>query len=268
MANNSIVLREDEYIETDGRPFCVKCKTARAVIFDEKDFYKVVRCKCKCQMEAIEKEEEEKQKQKLLERLKEMKSNSLLAERYMNAEFDTTEIINDQHKQVIERLKKYCSGFRKNNKGLGIYLYGNNGSGKTHLTACMIEDLTNQLIPCVFTNMTEITRKLSQFFGTPRQMAYVNSLTSAKVLFIDDFGTENVKKNGEDNWTHNVIYEIINTRYNNMLPTIYTSNYSLKQCIEERGIMQKIIDRIFESTVQIKLELPSYRLRKKEDVYF
>ena len=53
-----------------------------------------------------------------------------------------------------------------------------------------------------------------------------------------------------------------------MLPIIFTSNCSLKECLEVKGILKKTVDRIFESTVQIKLDLPSYRLRKKENVYF
>ena len=259
---NNINLKEDEYFE-GSVPYCKNCKTAR--YFIRENF--CVPCKCQCQMEQIEKKYEEERQAKVKEYLEKLKEQSLLGERYKNCNFNSIEVINDEHQKVINRLKTYCSGFKIHNEGLGIYLFGTNGSGKTLLTACMLDKLNNQFIECMFSNIHKIKEELLSA-DPKRQKAFLQRVYSVPVLFLDDFATEIVKKNGEDNWLQDIIYDIINTRYNNMLPIIYTSNCSLKECLEVKGILKKTVDRIFESTGQIKLELPSYRLRKKEDVYF
>ena len=258
----TFILKNDEYMK-DGVPYCKNCNTAR--YFVREDF--VVGCKCMCQSLASELKEQEEKEKRLKAYLTDLKMKSLLGERYKYATFETIEIINEEHQNIINRLKKYCEGFKEHNEGLGIYLFGSNGSGKTLLTACMLDKLNSQFIECMFTNIHKIKEELLSS-DPKRQKAFLNRVYTVPVLFLDDFATEIVKKNGEDNWLQDVVYDVINTRYNNMLPIIYTSNCSLKQCLEERGVMQKTIDRIFESTVQIKLDLPSYRLRKKENVYF
>lgn len=260
--NNKFDLLEDEYLN-NGVPYCKKCNTAR--YFVREDF--VAHCKCDCQMEEIRQREEQERQQKLAEHLKDLKDKSLLGERYKDATFDSIEIINEEHQNIINRLKKYCDGFKEHNEGLGIYLFGSNGSGKTLLTACMLDKLNEQFIECLFTNIHKIKQELLST-DIRRQKTFMQRVATVPVLFLDDFATEVFKKNGDDNWVQEIVYDIVNTRYNNMLPIIYTSNCSLKQCLEERGVMQKTIDRIFESTVQIKLDLPSYRIRKKENIYF
>ena len=254
---------DDEYLNDDGIPCCKNCKTPR--YFIRENF--ITRCKCKCQMEEIKKREELERQEKIKEYLKNLKEQSLLGERYRNCSFDNMQIVNQEHKNIVERLKTYCTGFKNNNNDLGIYLFGKSGSGKTFLTACMLDSLNSQFIECMFTNMQKIKEELLNI-GMKRQKEFMNRITNVSVLFIDDFATETFKKDGEDNWTQEIVYNIINTRYNKMLPIIYTSNYSLKDCLENRGVLNKTIDRIFETTVQIKLDLPSFRLKEKKNIYF
>lgn len=260
--NRNFDLKEDEYLK-DGVPYCKNCNTAR--YFVRENF--VAGCLCKCQSDAVEQRDEIERKIKLAKYLKELKNKSLLGERYKDATFGSIEIINEEHQNIINRLIKYCEGFKEHNDGLGIYLFGSNGSGKTLLTACMLDKLNSQFIECMFTNVHKIKEELLST-DIRKQKGFMQRVVSVPVLFLDDFATEIFKKNGDDSWVQDIVYDIVNTRYNNMLPTIYTSNCSLRECLEQRGVMQKTVDRIFESTVQIKLDLPSYRLRKKENVYF
>ena len=252
---------DDEYYNDDGIPCCKNCKTPR--YFIRENF--ITRCKCKCQMEEIKKREELERQEKIKEYLKNLKEQSLLGERYRNCSFDNMQIVNQEHKNIVERLKTYCTGFKNNNNGLGIYLFGKSGSGKTFLTACMLDKLNSQFIECMFTNISSLKEEI---LNNKKQKDFIKKITTVPVLFIDDFGTEIYKKNSDDNWVQELTYNIINTRYNNCLPIIYTSNYSLKECLENRGLANKTIDRIFETTVQIKLDLPSFRLKEKKNIYF
>ena len=84
---------------------------------------------------------------------------------------------------------------------------------------------------------------------------------SVDFLFIDDIGTERLRTNGEDSWIQEQIFDIINKRYNNQKPTVFSSNHSIRQLVEDRGLMEKTADRILEMSkdARIKLEGDSYR---------
>ena len=146
-----------------------------------------------------------------------------------------------------------------------MYIYGESGLGKTHLTACMCNELINQYQQCLFTNFFEISKLIRASWNRNADAEVViRKICDIDFLFIDDLGTEKLQKNGEDNWLQEQVFDIINKRYNNKKPTIFSSNYSLNELITDRGMMQKTVDRINEmSTAIIKLTGTSYRAKKK-----
>jgi DNA replication protein DnaC len=63
---------------------------------------------------------------------------------------------------------------------------------------------------------------------------------------------------------------VVNKRYIDNKPIIFTSNYSLKELIENRGMADKTIDRIVEMCEVMKLEGQSYRMtamREREKLF-
>ena len=260
-------LREDEYLQ-DDMIYCKKCHTPRIFISDDKQIQ--VRCICQCQSE--ERDNEQK-KQRLIEdqvKFKKLQEASLLGERYHNVTFDKTDLNRDESfVTAYNRCKKFCEN--RNivlKKGYGMYLWGESGSGKTHLMACMVNELTNNFVPCLFTNFFEIAKAIKKTYGKSlySESDFINQLTEIPFLFIDDFGTERVQKEGSDTWLQERIYDVINKRYNAQKPTIFSSNLSFQQLIEEKGIMTKTIDRIVEmSSAVIKVEGDSYRFKLREN---
>lgn len=261
---NGREMREDEYIGEDGLYYCQSCKTPRQVNIDGR----ILSCICKCQADERDRKEQEAElirKQKYIESLKEQ---SLLGRRYNNVTFANTETgHNPQFDNAINTCFNYCECSVENlEEGKGIYLYGDKGTGKTHLTACMVDALTKKYQACLLTNFFEISKAIRNTFkGSGTESGYINKLTNIDFLFIDDLGTELVQRNGEDNWLQEKIFEIINMRYNNLKPTIFTSNHSLNQLIHERGFMEKTVDRIYEMCAGniLKIEGKSFRLKVK-----
>ena len=69
---------------------------------------------------------------------------------------------------------------------------------------------------------------------------------------------------GEENWLQEKIYDIINSRYIDLKPVIFSSNYSIEQ-LAERGFMEKTIDRVSEmSTAIMKIQEKNFRKKGKE----
>ena len=266
-----IEIQEDEY-EKDDVIYCKNCNTARTTVVEMFGNKKVVRCICKCQAEKRDRDlkmQEEIDKQMRIARLQEA---SLLSDRYKNVTFDTCKTgENESFDIAFKRCKKYCENSNDILKnGFGIYLWGDKGTGKTHLTSCMANELMKQYKQVLFTNFFEISKSIrATFRGSGSEINLINRIANVDFLFIDDLGTEKVTKEGEDTWLQDKIFEVINKRYNNMKATIFTSNYSLQQLVQERGLLDKTVDRILEmSTAIIKVEGKSNRSIRKENNLF
>lgn len=116
--------------------------------------------------------------------------------------------------------------------GEGLLLLGATGRGKTHLAYGLIRSYLaawaqfHQSHGIVAGSLPELLAKARP--GAPRGVVeYVNDppaepidvYREAPLLFIDDLGAEKPSE-----WTTEVLYRIIDHRYNYMLPTIVASN--------------------------------------------
>lgn len=270
-SSSKIEIQEDEYVKDDVI-YCNKCDTPRTTVVDFLGNKRVVRCICKCQAEARDKEEAMRKEIEKQVRLAKLQEASLLSNRYKHVTFDNCKTgDNKSFDEAFIRCKRFCENSNEVlENGFGIYLYGDKGTGKTHLTSCMANELIKQYKQVLFTNFFEISKSIrATFKGSGNEIDTINKIANVDFLFIDDLGTEKVTKEGEDTWLQDKIFEVINKRYNNMKPTIFTSNYSLQQLVQERGLLDKTVDRILEmSTAIMKIEGRSNRVIRKENNLF
>lgn len=157
---------------------------------------------------------------------------------------DTTESVN--------MMNKYLLNYQKfKDKGMGLYIYsGTKGSGKTMLACCLLNEIANRYIGSAkFVNVLdfiEMTKK--SFDGADEE---VNAIYQAGILVLDDIGVQMARE-----WVDTVLYRLVNSRYVNKLPTIYTSNLS----VESLKIDDRVVDRIESTTYTI--ELPNESIRR------
>lgn len=252
-------LKDDERVENDTI-YCVKCGSPRSDYYDFNQKTLYFRIECNCQKAANEKKE----------LIQKNKSKSCISERYRDVYFDNTQDdISQDFNAKMERCKGYCLHAQEAlENGWGIYLYGNKGTGKTHLAACIANELILGGYEVLFTNFFEITKEIKSTFDKSsheHEKDLIERITTIDFLIIDDIGTESLKKNGEDTWMQEKIYDVLNNRYNAKKPTIFTSNNSLAELVNERGMMDKSVDRIMEmSTLLLKFEGQSYRRVKRQ----
>lgn len=257
-------IKEDEHLTEDYELICNKCGGNRYFQHNEM----VVVCLCECQAQAIKDEEERKKAEERMQSLEKLKKLSLLGKRYQSATFETLDMDRpDDFKRAVERCKKYCENWAEIKKrGLGIYLYGDIGTGKSLLTACIGNYLLSKFTTVLFTNFFEIAKQIKKTFtdNSMTESTFIERLTNVDLLIIDDLGTEIVVKNGEKTWIQDKIYDIINARYINQKSTIFSSNESLVDLVEKCGLMKKTVDRIAAmSTAKIELRGSSYRLQQQ-----
>lgn len=262
---------ENTYVGEDGLLYCTKCHTRRCTKDIIHPFGKRMPVTCDCMKEEERKEKEREVQEEKQRKLDRLRGASLLGDRYKDTTFEKTDLNRpEDFQRAFQRCHKFCQipDLALEN-GYGMYIYGESGTGKTHLTACMCNELVAQYRQCLFTNFFEISRLIrSTWNGDADSVNVVKRICEVDFLFIDDLGTEALTKNGEDNWLQGQVFDIINKRYNNKKPTIFSSNYSMNELITDRGMMKKTVDRIGEmSTAMIRLSGESYRRKPKGGVF-
>lgn len=262
----------DTYIREDGIRCCSKCHTPVETEHIIEVFGKRMPINCKCKKEVIELADKRKEEERKRMQIDKLRKASLLGGRYENATFDNSQAGSQSYNQAVSRCRKYCTIADESlREGYGIYLYGDSGVGKTHITACMCNELIEQGKQCLLTSFIEVSKAIRATFGSNNAEAekLISLVSRVEFLFIDDFGTEMVRKNGADSWLQEQIYDIINKRYNLKRPTIFSSNYTLNQLVSERGLMSKTVERVDEmATAKIKIEGNNFRRIIKKSAPF
>ncbi len=135
-------------------------------------------------------------------------------------------------------------------KGIGLYIYsGTKGSGKTMLACCLLNEIAKRYNGSVkFVNILdflEMTKK--GFDGSSEE---IRPVYESSLLVLDDIGVQMSKE-----WIETVLYRLVNERYINRLPTVYTSNIT----VEALKMDDRISDRIDSTTLPVKLPEESIR---------
>ena len=138
-------------------------------------------------------------------------------------------------------------------KGIGFYIYSRTrGTGKTFLASCICNSLmTKYKISTKFVSASNLINMSKD--ARPGDKNPIEVLCECKVLVLDDIGQ---KTSGED-WQNDLLFKIIESRYQNKLVTLFTSN--MKDT--ELRIDDRITSRI-EKMSQL-LPLPEYSFRSK-----
>lgn len=136
-------------------------------------------------------------------------------------------LLEDAKKTAMHYTEAFAEKTKSDSEYNSLLLCGQVGAGKTHLgTACCVR-LIDRGIPVIYMGyreeMTSLKAKVTD------EKAYVdemNQFKKASVLFIDDFLKGKITEADL-----NIIYEIINYRYNNHLPMIVSTEKSPEDLI-------------------------------------
>ena len=151
---------------------------------------------------------------------------SKVPERFKDAEID--EVTHAKIKKVFAEKK-------------GCYFYGTAGTGKTHLLYGLLKFLRISGYSCNIWNLPDqlayFRTKYSEKGGGEEDIDH--ELKEKGVLLIDDFGAEK-----QTEWNTEIMYRLINFRYENMLPTFFASNLSIQELADRSG--DRLASRIVE----------------------
>jgi DNA replication protein DnaC len=123
-----------------------------------------------------------------------------------------------------------------------LFLCGESGTGKTHLAMCLVKE------GAVYKKLLQIFREVKADFSA--EQSIVDFYGSVKLLIIDEVGRQ-----GFTPFEKTLFWDIVDTRWNNFLPTTLLTNLDRKEFTAEYGTA--IADRL--RPVLVKFDWESRR---------
>lgn len=156
--------------------------------------------------------------QKRLEEPERLLDESNLGDRFKGRTFASFDAKRDR--EAFDQCSRYANDEKlMERKRNGLILAGGFGSGKTHLAAAICNALVGRGIPVLFGTSVEHLENIRNDFEHTGMNLSLSKMKSIPVLVIDDLGKEK-----KTDWTKQVLFDVVNYRYEHKLPTIITTN--------------------------------------------
>lgn len=161
-----------------------------------------------------------------------------------------------KYEDAPEKIRAAFDKIRETRRGL--YIFGPVGTGKTHIAYALKKkwDETSRY-SADFWNTSELMQEIKDDFDRDnysKTHRFDKIMEEKEPLFLDDIGSEKLT-----DWVLERFYLIINRKYNDMLPVIFTSNYSIEDLAARVG--DRIASRIVEMCDIIKIDGEDRRLK-------
>ncbi len=248
---------EDYY--KDGVLVCGKCHTNKEKKIQLAGECVTVRCICKCESEERARIQKQKDYEEEMRRIERLKVASLMDAKLKSATLKTFTQKEDNQK-LYTIVKNYVDNFEtfyKSNRGL--LFWGTVGTGKSYAAACIANELLNRKIPVVMTSFVKVLQVIQD--NTENETEFVNRLCAARLLIIDDLGTER-----NTDYALEKVYNVIDSRYRTGKPLILTTNLNLQDMQMTQDIRyQRIYDRIFEMCHPVMVNGTSWRINQAKE---
>lgn len=248
---------EGDYFE-NNLLYCGKCHTPKQCRFEaawggimEPYFL------CECGRKRKEEGEKARQAQELQAEVKRLRKLGFPDAEMANWTFDNDD---GSDAKISSIAHKYVDNFAEmKQRGKGLLLYGNVGSGKTYIAASIANELISRGRPCLVTNFARITNTLQGMFDGKQR--YLDDLNRLDLLVIDDLSAER-----DTQFMNEMIFNVVDARYRSGKPLIVTSNLTSAELMRPSSIdKQRIYSRVLEMCFPVEVKGVDRRKKKLRD---
>jgi len=151
------------------------------------------------------------------------------------------------YKSVCDYVSTFSEDLENNKEPKSFIFYGGKGTGKTHLSAAIVNHLFNENKNCYYEKFSRLylnyTAK-SDFNSDMNCLDYLDQLANYDLLIIDEI----LESHSKDNQIQ-FLSTVFDDRYEREKPTILVTNLTLKQFNDT--IDSRIISRLYETGTAI-----------------
>jgi DNA replication protein DnaC len=146
-----------------------------------------------------------------------------IPERYRSCTITNFNHLSDSQRHAKAFARRFVESYPA--VSAGILISGPVGAGKTHLAVAILAELLDvKAVRGVFCDFTELLDRIQASFGKGVEESSDDILApyrDADLLVLDELGARR-----PSDWARDVLYGLLNTRYNRKRTTILTSNYA------------------------------------------
>ncbi len=171
---------------------------------------------CTCRIDEIQAVESQK--------LRRLASLGALSEKRFDNFLPEGHTVEPDQRASLRRAYDQCLAFAEEPRGW-VLLHGGYGCGKTHLAAAIVNLRLEQGTQSIFVNTPDLLDHLRSTFSPTSEVPYdemFELVRNTPLLVLDDLGAESPTA-----WAQEKLYQILNYRYNEKLPTVVTSNQEM-----------------------------------------
>ena len=239
-------VQECDYMGSDGLIYCGKCHTPKQswspVPLSDKKWAAPVPCVC---MEAIF---------KYLDKLKEREEADIRRRKcFPDDELAEWCFANDDGRSdnhAMQIVRNYADNFEKmNGDGIGLFIYGDVGVGKSFAAACIANALIDRGVNA---QMTDFTTIINDMWKNNDRNGYCRKLNDTTLLVIDDLGRER-----ESEYTSEIVASVLDARCRSNRPLILTSNLTLDALMDDKNTdtaLKRIYSRISKIIIPVEFK--------------
>ena len=251
-------LRDDEVLK-DGEICCKHCggiRQRRLILFGTEQ---IVECLCDCETEQRDREEAQAKRRARMAEIRQLKADGLRDASLKRCTFE-----NDLcYQPERAKLRAYAEQFPEMLKsGAGLLLWGDVGTGKTFLAACVANYLLDRNVPVLITGTGELLNQLMGIYPSERS-DFLKSLNAYSLLILDDLGVEH-----RSEFAMTQMFHIVDGRCRTGKPLIVTTNLTLQELKNPPDLAHaRIYDRLLEMCTPIRINGQNIRqLRAQEQM--
>lgn len=235
----------DDYVR-DGIIYCHKCHTRKQrPVGLEGEQKKLFFCLCQCESDRRDQLEKEKHEEEVKKQIEDMRSKSFLDKKLKSWNFENDDLKNEKVTNTCKNYIKKFKEFRADGKGL--LFYGGIGTGKTFFACCIANAFIDQGKSVLVTNFPRIINLLMAAYD---KQAIIDSLNDYEILIIDDLAAER-----DTDFALECIWNVIDSRSKTKLPTIITTNLTLKDLTRSTDQRhERIYNRLLEMCIPVEVE--------------
>lgn len=150
--------------------------------------------------------------------------------------------------KVTKYLNKIDKAYEK---GIGLYLYGGRGLGKSYLEAVIVKHALRKGYTALYTTLSKIVSMFGDAFYDKNARSEYEEILQVKFLVVDDIDKTFVSEKNP-NYVISAFDNLFRTRSNELLPTIISSNQKKEQLFAQsdfyRGALSLLAEHLLEVT--------------------
>lgn len=236
------VKMQNVHLEEDGLLHCNFCGEVREFVLQDDDFVGLAKkfvgnklpITCTCQDPRNSAEAKDFAKRQFANKVTENRTIGLYEQGYKHYTMARDDGKNEKVSASIER---YIESWQENKKAnKGILFYGGVGTGKTFYAAAIANAVLDMGEKVRMLPMSALINACTNSYGEGKKNV-LDWVRKCDLLIIDDFGTQR-----KTDTVYEIVYELIDARYQSGKPLIITTNSNLQKGADDRE--QRLNDRI------------------------